>query len=336
MKYLKRIGWSLIALLILFIALGIFMSKEVNVTVNREMELPPQVLYNIAGDLNTQFDWNPWLESDESMELTLSDITKGKGASYSWTSNDGIGSQTILDLVPNQKIEFDVVFDDQEASPITMNFSPITDGTDVTWTFSGKIGFPFNIMGPFLKRSVKNAFKDGLKKLEQLGEERWNEETYNGYKINAKNLPERIFIARRDEVKVAEMQQFYATNLGSLFQAVQKAGENMNGMPSGLFYGTETSQGTIDMAAGIPVSEEVNIKGTATVVLAESEGLEIDHYGDYNTLDKVHAAVEAYMKDRGMIHNAPYVEEYLTDPGEEKDPNKWLTKVYYYLADTGK
>jgi effector-binding domain-containing protein len=27
----------------------------------------------------------------------------------------------------------------------------------------------------------------------------------------------------------------------------------------------------------------------------------------------------------------PVVEEYITDPMTEKDPNKWLTKIYYFV-----
>ncbi|NNF36608.1 MAG: hypothetical protein HKN68_21075 [Saprospiraceae bacterium] len=336
MKTLKRIGWGLLALLVLFLALGIFMSKEIDVSVTREIEVPPQVVYNIANDLTTQTDWNPWLKSDESMELTFSEITVGEGASYSWTSDQGIGSQTIKSVIPNQQIDMDVVFDDQEASQSPMSFKSTEDGTEVSWAFQGRIGFPYNIMGPFFRRSIKSSCRDGLKLLEGIAEKRWNDDTYLGYEIKVTDLPERNFIIRRDEVKVADMQQFYATNLGSLFQAVQKAGEEMNGMPSGLFYNTTPSNGKIDMAAGIPVEDDISIKDTGTESIPEGEGLEVDYYGDYSGLPTVHKAIEAYMKDRGLIHNAPFIEEYLTDPGQEKDPNKWLTKVYYYLADTGK
>jgi len=28
----------------------------------------------------------------------------------------------------------------------------------------------------------------------------------------------------------------------------------------------------------------------------------------------------------------PVVEEYITDPGEEPDPEKWLTRITYYFT----
>jgi len=39
------------------------------------------------------------------------------------------------------------------------------------------------------------------------------------------------------------------------------------------------------------------------------------------------------MRDRGLFNSSPVVEEYITDPMEEKDPSKWLTKVIYYLSE---
>ena len=58
----------------------------------------------------------------------------------------------------------------------------------------------------------------------------------------------------------------------------------------------------------------------------------IDYYGDYDQTGKAHDAMEKYLKDRNILFNPPVVEEYVTDPGEEKDPSKWLTKIIYYFS----
>jgi effector-binding domain-containing protein len=89
------------------------------------------------------------------------------------------------------------------------------------------------------------------------------------------------------------------------------------------------------MAAAIPVVEKVDIENAASLTLESGEGLLIDHYGDYSGLPMAHQAVEMYMRDREMVHHEPFIEEYLSDPNEEEDPNKVLTRIYYYLADTG-
>ena len=49
---------------------------------------------------------------------------------------------------------------------------------------------------------------------------------------------------------------------------------------------------------------------------------------DYNRPVDVKGVEEFY----GLLSDVPAVEEYLTDPGQEKDPSKWLTRITYYIA----
>ena len=337
MKYIKRLGYLLAALLVLIVAAGIIMPKEIKVTVEKEMETPVSVAYNIANNFLTQEEWNPWMMGDETMQIEMGSLIEGKGASYSWTSeNSGAGTQTITETSENEKITIDVDFDDQGHSLSSMLFSKTEEGSMVSWAFESKTGFPSNILAPFYKYSVKKAFKKGLKNLEGLAEKRWKEGIYFGHKINLQDLPERNFIMSRDNISVKDIKQFYISNLGSLFNAVQKAGVEMDGMPSGLFFDFDEQKGMTDMGAAIPVADRIKIENTISLNIPEGPGLVIDHYGDYAGLTKTHHAMVAYMRDRGLINNAPVVEEYLSDPEQEKDPSKVLTKVYYYLADTGK
>lgn len=45
---------------------------------------------------------------------------------------------------------------------------------------------------------------------------------------------------------------------------------------------------------------------------------------------RAHYAMDAYMKEKGLMQSV-VVEEYITDPMTEKDPAKWLTKIYYVV-----
>jgi effector-binding domain-containing protein len=42
-------------------------------------------------------------------------------------------------------------------------------------------------------------------------------------------------------------------------------------------------------------------------------------------------ALDEYMAEKGLQYIPPVVEEYLTDPGQEPDTAKWLTKVIYFV-----
>ena len=41
------------------------------------------------------------------------------------------------------------------------------------------------------------------------------------------------------------------------------------------------------------------------------------------------------MKDRGYLLDPPIIEEYVTDPTQEKDPSKYLTRITRYFTPSG-
>ena len=59
--------------------------------------------------------------------------------------------------------------------------------------------------------------------------------------------------------------------------------------------------------------------------------LEVYFYGDYKNLGAAHNQIKAYITEKKLKFVAPVLEEYITDPMTEKDPAKWLTKIYYFV-----
>ena len=81
----------------------------------------------------------------------------------------------------------------------------------------------------------------------------------------------------------------------------------------------------------IPVKEPKELEGFETFTVAGGKFLHIDYYGDYSATETAHVAMDEYIKANGLTHKYPVIEQYVTDPGQEPDPSKWLTKVYYPL-----
>jgi effector-binding domain-containing protein len=211
-------------------------------------------------------------------------------------------------------------------------FEETKEGTKLTWTFNGESGWPMNLMNFMATRAIGKSFTEGLKNLEPIFNER-NAGNYGGFAVKEIVVPERHYVMNRSEVKFENISQFYAQNLGSLFQKIQKAGLEMNGMPCGLFFKYDIPNGVTDMAAAIPLKESVDIPDASSYHIDERNALSIDFYGDYAGTGAAHDAIEAYMKDRGLLNDVPVVEEYVTDPASEPDPKKWLTKIYYFVSE---
>lgn len=334
MKFLKRLGWFLLILSILLIAAVFLMPQDVHVEASKKIEAKPQTVFNIINDLKLEKTWSPWLAQDTTMVNTFGEITKGEGASYSWKSeNMGDGSATITEVIKNEKIVQKLNFGGMGEGTGTFTLMPSEEGTELKWEMDSKTSKPWNLINFLIKRNTRSSFDLGLENLARIAEKRQNEGVYRGYQINEEMVDERKYITNRDIVPISKVGQFYAQSLGPLFKKIQEAKVEMSGHPSGLFYKMNLKDGTTDMAAGIPVAEEVNIKGTTSKILEANKALVVNFYGDYKKTIEAHNAVEEYINDRNLYYDWPVIEEYVTDPSEEPNPEKWLTRIIYYLSE---
>ena len=102
-------------------------------------------------------------------------------------------------------------------------------------------------------------------------------------------------------------------------------------MPAGILYQWEKGEDELDLAAAIPIKEPLSLEGSdfINIHLPETETYLVDYYGPYDGAVKAHDALEQFHTARDLPVPRPVVEQYVTDPGQEPDPNKWLTKVFY-------
>ena len=337
MKFLKWLGVILLGLILIYLLLCAVGPKNMNTSVSETMEASPAQVYNMYNNLEKWGSWSPWQLKDTTMVIEYGDKKEGKGASYKWNGEEsGEGSMEITESIKNQTMKANMYFKDWDATSfVEFNAVPSGSNTVVTWSMEDAEDLPFLARGGMLismqKSGIKNDFEEGLQNLKKIVEQR-AKGIYNGYKINPIVLEEQHYIMNRQMVAMANVQQFYATNLGALFQKAQKSEVEMDGKPCGLFFKWDESSNKTDMAAAIPVANPVNIMGATSWTIPAGNGLQIDYYGNFENSVKPHNAMADYLKDYGLLNNPPVVEEYVTDPSEEEDPTKWLTKITYFLA----
>ena len=338
---MKKFLWSIVIILIVFMALAIsFMAlspKNMNYEAEQSIDAPPHMVFNLVNDLSKWTLWSPVLELDPDAENTYSDNTVGQGARWSWKGNElvGEGQRKILESVAGDSIITEIEFSGLPTlSQGKWTFVRDGDATIVTWAYKGgNTSFPYRPFNVLYKRGFKKTYKKGLKKLKQIAEERAKNKLYRGYKIADDVIESRIYLMNRQEVRLENVQQFYAQNLGALFMKAQNANMTMDGMPSGLFFNEISESNVVDMAAAIPVREDRNVEGAQLMIVPEGRAVQVNYYGDYSGITKAHEAIDDYIKDYGLLKVMPVIEEYMTDPGEEKDPSKWLTRVIYYIQE---
>ncbi len=333
MKTLKKIGIGLGIFILLLLILAAFLPKEFTASVEREMDIPRQVMFNIAQDVTTQPEWNPWTASDTSMRITPGSITSGEGAYFTWTSNTiEAGKQTITGLSPETEINYELDFGDGKNGMAKMLFLEGQDGNKVRWDFSGRLGWPMNLMTPIFKYKVKKANRNGLESMERLAEERWINSDYKGFKIGTQSMAEKNFIGLRSMVDQTGVQMFYLGVLPKVFQQASEAGVVITGQPCGLYYNFNSQSDKIDLAGVIPISEDVALSGVESFNIPAGTAIVVNHYGNYTTLPAAHAAAEDYLSDHKLQATLPRIEEYVSDP-TQVSPDSVLTKLYIYIQD---
>ena len=335
MTLIKKIGIVLGILLLLLLLAVIFVPKNFHAEVTDTIDPQPKTVFNIINNMTLEPSWNPWQQQDTSMTITYGDVTTGIGANYSWKSNDmGDGSAEYIEVQQDQKIVSKLSFGGMGGGNATYTLTPTsTGGTEVKWELDSETSRPWNLMNLLIKSSTKKSFRQGIKNLAILAVEREKTGLYRGYQIKEELIQERTYITNREVISFDKIQQFYSSSLGPLFRKIQEAGVEMDGHPSGLVYNHDFTTNTIDMAAAIPISEDVAIQGASSESIATRRGVVIDYYGDYADTEGAHGAIDEYLADRGLSFDWPVVEEYVTDPSEEPNPEKWLTRIIYYIGE---
>jgi len=116
-----------------------------------------------------------------------------------------------------------------------------------------------------------------------------------------------------------------------IFHAVTAAGVEPAGAPLTRYF--SFGGPTIEFECAIPVAAPFG--GEGEVQASEIGGGDAAfavHVGPYDTIGQTWEALTEWVKEQGREPGGPGWEYYLTDPGDEPDPAKWVTEVYMPVA----
>ena len=135
---------------------------------------PASEVYAMVANYKNWERWNPWVPMDASVKIKHSDPSFGVGSSWRWEGNKiGSGKLITLDEIANKKIisqmEFQVPY--KMTSNEVWTFEEVEGGTKITWTDSGRLGYPFGrFLGPFLDSKLGPDFERGLANIKAICE----------------------------------------------------------------------------------------------------------------------------------------------------------------------
>ncbi len=333
MKALKIIGLIVLGLIVIVAALSFIAPTKMHNERSIVIKAPKEAVFANVKMFGNYQKWSPWLEKDSTAKTAIEGADGTVGAKYTWIGNKevGQGEQTISKLEDNKTVETDIHFikpwDGKATSYI--HLEDAEGGTKVTWGFNSEMPRPFNVMGLFMnpEKMIGDEYDKGLSNLKSVTEKEATSKP--AMTINEVTFAPHTYVGVKKTVSFDKISDFFAENMPKLFAG---SGLKPVGPPSGLYYTFDEKAKTTEVAAVAPVADTKGMKGSLeTFTIKGGKALEMDFMGDYKNLGMAHNKIKAYAASKNMKVTAPVVEEYITDPMSEKDPNKWLTKIYYIV-----
>lgn len=329
MKILKPILFIILGIILVAVILVLIAPNDYQIRESRVIDAPKGMIFRHISNLKKHNEWNPWNDYDTAQIVTFSEGEDATpGFRYSWVGPiNGKGYMELESIAENQ-VDIDLVFTEpfQSESDITMELEEVDGGVNVIWTLDGSMPAPMNAVMLFSDMGMSTDFQKGLENLETMVLELKNNPVYNGYNVNAVDIPTTRLLGVRKNVKMENMQEFIANSYGSL---MGKLSNYEFSSPSCLYYTWDEESGETDMVAAM-ITNESTPKLVFEEMIFEGPAIQVDYYGDYENMQDPHWAIDLYMSDFGITPKMPVWEEYVTDPGSEPDTSKWLTKITYF------
>ena len=340
MQLIKRLLLGLLALLLLLVVFSFFLPEKGNlVERSTVIDAPKDVVFEQINNLKNWEKWSPWAKMDNTMKIAYNDQVTGKGAGYSWTSeNMGDGTLVIAESTPNEKLKTSLDFGAMGRGEGYWTLEDDNGKTKLTWGMlpMAAASFPASVIGKYMMKmgdmdaQIGKSFEDGLNGIKEIAEKAKPKSEIAKMTVDGVD-----YYGVRDIVKWTDIQSFYADNFGKTVTHCAQNKIESTGMPRGFFYEWDEKNEQTDMVAAIPVSDIPELTGGKKVNIGKGDLMDYgnkvvyDYYGDYAGSEAAHIAIGNWLEKEGKEIVYPVMEEYVTDPGTEPDPKKWLTKIYY-------
>ncbi len=135
-----------------------------------------------------------------------------------------------------------------------------------------------------------------------------------------------LFIQRK--ISQSELQPYFAECFGKLFSHGVENALPITGNPIARYVSIGPGLWTVDCILPLAHSVE-DVNDFQAGVLAGGDVLKATHLGPYEDLEASYIQIQTMMDKEGLISRGAHWEQYVTDPGEEPDPTKWQTDIYW-------
>jgi hypothetical protein len=172
---LKKILLALAATIVVLSIVVALQPATFHIERSATIAAPPALPHALVNDFHAWTGWSPWEKLDPAMNRSYEGSPAGVGAKYAWSGNDDVGEgrMTIEQSTPRQisiRLEFIKPF--AATNRATFAFTPVPEGTKVTWAMDGDKNFASKAFGLVMDMDemIGADFERGLASMKAVAE----------------------------------------------------------------------------------------------------------------------------------------------------------------------
>lgn len=176
MKIILRILIGIAGIILTFLIVAAFIKKEYVVEKSIIINKNKTTVFNYIKYLKNQNEYSKWAQMDTAMRKVFTGTDATPGFVSAWNSDNkdvGKGEQEIVKIIEGKQVDYEIRFEKpmQDVAQSFMRTDSIApDKTVVKWQISGKMTYPFNIMGLFMDQMIGGDLNIGLQNLKRMQE----------------------------------------------------------------------------------------------------------------------------------------------------------------------
>jgi len=334
---MRILKYLFLLLLLSLVALSIFVATqkgEFTVERSKIINSPKSSVYNYVNDAKNWKEWNSLAVEDSLIKITPSQISVGKGSSFSWQGKEGDGDLQTINVKENESIIQKMNFNGNTAD-VSLSFKDTLGKTKVSWKAKGQMGFLFKVLTSFNGGAGKIfglMFEKSLVNLDKKLDYEIN--TYSVKVDGLVNKTETFYLAQTFTSEFSKVGK----NAGIVFAKITNFCKNNNitisGKPFIIYHTYDTANELTRLSICIPIKDPIFIiegSDISSKTLATFQAVKTTLTGDYSHTQKALDKTADYLRSKYLTVDPAFsrLEIYTIGKNEINNPSKWITEIYY-------
>jgi effector-binding domain-containing protein len=340
MNLVKGTLYFLLIMLVAGLLAALFAPSTKEVRRSISIEVPVEAVYNQVAAFENWKKWDAWYQKDPSHKRTYSGSAGDKSYGYKWASDNediGKGSMTMDAVKNNERLEYTVSIG-QRTNTGFFTFASYSGTTEVEWVMISQLTYPMTILNYFIDGMIGSDFETGLINLKEYTENTPLVELLPKNKSVAIVEEHGVNYAyiKGDKIPLAGLSSFLEKAYENIFTHIQTNGLVPKGPLCGLYYKGNENEGTITLAAAVPISEthrenETKIQLSEGCLYLGSDYIVSTAQGGNSRIYNTHILLSDWAEINAKQLKMPMVEEYDLGPNDTSDTSQYETKITYYF-----